>query len=75
MHGNGTFTWSDGRKYVGSYIKDKKEGYGVFEWEDGRIYKGYWHNGKQHGEGEFYSPKEDIWKRGLWEKGKRIKWL
>jgi MORN repeat len=32
MHGKGIFTFKDGRKYVGDYKEDKKEGYGVFEW-------------------------------------------
>jgi hypothetical protein len=31
---------TDGRRYEGSYIDDKKEGYGVFYWPDGRMYKG-----------------------------------
>jgi len=46
MHGKGTFTWADGRKYVGEYIDDKKQGYGEFIWPDGRSYKGDWFNGK-----------------------------
>lgn len=41
---------------------------------DGRKYKGYWKNGKQHGEGEFYNPKEDSWKKGVWSEGRRVKW-
>lgn len=40
MHGSGEFTWKDGRKYVGEYIDDKKEGHGVFTWPDGRKYDG-----------------------------------
>jgi hypothetical protein len=32
MHGKGLFTFKDGRKYVGDYKEDKKDGYGVFEW-------------------------------------------
>jgi hypothetical protein len=32
MDGKGTFNWPDGRKYVGDYKDDKKEGYGTFEW-------------------------------------------
>jgi len=24
MHGKGEFTWSDGRRYVGEYVDDKK---------------------------------------------------
>lgn len=40
MHGQGTFMFPDGRKYVGNYVYDKKEGYGEFFWLDGKIYKG-----------------------------------
>ena len=46
MEGYGTFTWSDGRKYVGEYVEDKKRGYGEFIWPDGRCYRGEWVNGK-----------------------------
>lgn len=46
MHGKGNFTWSDGRKYEGNYVDDKKDGYGVFTWPDGRKYEGNWSNGK-----------------------------
>lgn len=41
---------------------------------DGRKYKGYWKNGKQHGEGEFYQNKENMWKKGIWSEGKRVRW-
>ena len=40
MHGNGSFTWSDGKKYEGGQLDDKKEGYGTFTWPDGKQYKG-----------------------------------
>ncbi len=75
MDGQGVFIWPDGRKYNGEYKQDKKEGYGIFEWDDKRKYKGYWNNGKQHGEGEFYNPKEKCWKRGVWNDGKRVRWV
>jgi hypothetical protein len=42
MHGQGVFTWADGRKYEGEYIDDKKQGHGVFKWPDGRQYDGQW---------------------------------
>jgi len=32
MHGEGVFTWDDGRVYEGNYIKDRKEGFGIFKW-------------------------------------------
>lgn len=75
MDGKGVFTWPDNRRYEGEYVNDKKEGYGIFRWADGRIFKGNWKNGKQHGEGEFYNPKCGENKKGIWENGKRIKWL
>ena len=75
MDGKGIFTWHDGRKYEGEYKEDKKEGFGIFEWPNGKKYKGYWRNGKQDGEGEFYFPSDQKWKKGIWKKGKRIKWI
>ena len=75
LEGKGTFTWPDGRKYTGDYKNDKKEGIGLFEWRDGKKYKGEWKNGKQHGFGEYYDPNEDKWRKGVWEYGKRIKWI
>ncbi len=42
---------------------------------DGRKYKGKWENGKQNGEGEFFQVKEDTWKKGLWNNGKRVRWV
>ena len=45
MHGKGVFTWTDGRKYTGEYVNDKKEGKGIFEWPDSRRYEGEWKKG------------------------------
>ena len=75
LEGRGIFTWPDGRKYEGEYKNDKKDGFGLFTWNDGKQYRGYWKNGKQDGEGEFFFPNENIWRKGIWEKGKRKKWL
>ena len=46
MHGEGIYTWADGRRYEGQYEMDKKHGFGVYQWADGRIYEGNWYNGK-----------------------------
>jgi len=32
MHGRGTYTWKDGRKYDGEYIDDRKHGFGIYTW-------------------------------------------
>ena len=74
MDGHGVFTWSDGRKYEGEYVDDKKEGEGVFTWPDGRKYDGKWKNGKQHGKGVYHSQKGET-KHGIWNEGKRERWL
>ena len=74
MHGQGKYTWIDGRTYEGEYMMDKKEGYGVYAWQDGRRYEGQWKNGKQHGEGK-YIGKDGIPRKGIWENGKRLKWV
>jgi len=75
MDGHGKFEWPDGRIYIGDYKEDKKDGEGEYNWPDGRIYKGRWKNGKQHGEGLFFCVKKNVWKKGIWENGKRIKWI
>ena len=56
MHGKGTFTWADGRKYRGQYKRDVKHGFGVFENSDGRKYIGEWKDGVQDGTGTYICP-------------------
>lgn len=46
MQGKGTFTWQDGRKFRGVFVKDKKQGFGIFSWPDGRKFMGHWNKGK-----------------------------
>ena len=43
MHGEGEYTWGDGRMYKGSYLNDKKHGFGEYTWNDGRKYIGNYH--------------------------------
>ena len=74
MHGQGIYSWPDGRKYDGNYDMDKKHGYGVYYWQDGRKYEGQWSGGRQHGEGRYTSSDGKI-RRGLWRDGKRVRWL
>lgn len=42
---------------------------------DGRMYKGNWKMGKQHGEGLFYNIETKIWQKGVWDEGKRVRWI
>ena len=75
MNGKGIFKWPDGKIFEGYYKNDKKEGYGIFKWADGRIYKGMWKKGKQNGEGFFFNPKYNLWKKGIWDNGEKVKWI
>ena len=74
MHGEGVFSWKDGREFRGTYIRDKKEGFGTFEWPDGRTYQGMWANGKQHGKGIYTNANGEM-RYGVWANSKRIKWI
>ena len=46
MHGTGTLTWKDGKRYIGEFVTDKRDGHGKFIWADGRSYVGAWRQGK-----------------------------
>ena len=82
MHGSGVFTWKDGKKYVGEYVDDKKEGWGEFTWPakvgaDGavkgaRVYKGEWRGGKQHGKGRIVDVESGREVEGVWEDGDKV---
>ena len=40
MQGEGEFIFRDGRKYIGEFKKDKRDGMGIYLWPDGRMYFG-----------------------------------
>jgi hypothetical protein len=75
MDGYGVYFWQDGRRYEGSYLKDKKDGFGTYTWADGRQYVGMWKNGKQHGEGKYTVSPPGTTRNGIWEEGKRKRWI
>ena len=54
--GQGTFAWSDGKKYVGEFKEGKRNGQGTFTWPSGTKYVGEFKNGKMHGKGILTSP-------------------
>ena len=45
-NGYGTYTWSDGSKYVGEHKDGKGHGQGTYTYADGTIKKGIWKNGE-----------------------------
>ena len=72
MHGYGEFRWSDGKRYAGYYIHDKKEGFGIYYWSNPlRVYLGFWKNGKQDGVGKYFNGYKSV-KYGMWKNGDKI---
>ena len=67
-HGQGTFTWKYGDKYVGQWKDDKENGQGSYYFKDGRKYVGQWKNGIKHGQGTFTWKDGDKY-TGQWLKG------
>jgi len=73
--GVGKLTFKGGNEYSGLFLNDKREGFGFYTWSDNRKFKGWWHENKQHGLGVYFGPDSVNPKFGVWQMGKRIKWL
>jgi hypothetical protein len=74
MHGYGTYTWQDGRKYEGNYSLNKKHGTGTYTYSDGSRYQGEWVDGLQHGNGSILEADSGIERKGIWANGKLKNW-
>ena len=55
-HGQGTYVWGSGGKYIGNWKDGKQDGHGAFEAADAQTYTGGWRNGKKHGPGTMTGP-------------------
>jgi hypothetical protein len=65
FHGQGTYTWADGQKYVGEWKNGAINGQGTLTWADGSKYVGEWKDFKRHGQGTYTSTK-GIRSEGPW---------
>jgi hypothetical protein len=70
MEGYGEFIWPDGKKYLGYYENNERNGFGIFlsSLNPLNVYVGNWVTGKQHGIGLIIQKKNIRY--GLWSKGK-----
>lgn len=60
MHGYGYLNINNGEKfYIGSFERDKKEGFGIFIWTNPifKAFIGFWKNSKQDGIGKYITEK------------------
>lgn len=65
------YSWADGRRYEGFFIRDKRQGYGIYMMPDHNTYSGSWFQGKQHGFGCIYSTNGHL-KYGIWNQGTKL---
>ena len=72
MHGSGTFSWADGRRYEGEYVNDQKEGKGIYYYHDGRKYDGEWKNNRQDGVG-YFTDLQGVVTKAEYSCGKKVK--
>jgi hypothetical protein len=67
----GTYTFDDGRVYVGGYDENGKfSGKGTYTWPNGQKYEGNFKNEQYHGYGIFYYTSGNRYE-GFWEAGAR----
>ena len=71
-NGKATFTFPNGRIYVGEFKDGIENGQGTLTYTSGNKYVGEFKDGKSHGEGILKFPDGRI-EKGLWEKGKFVK--
>ncbi len=64
--------WSDGKKYLGSYENDLRNGFGIFLWKKNlKFYVGFWKQGKQNGFGKIIKSHGESY--GFFKDSKRIR--
>ena len=69
-HGKGIMKYSNGCRYLGFFVNDKREGYGKCLYPNGCVYTGHWKDGKRHGRGEICYPNGDKYD-GEWREDQR----
>jgi hypothetical protein len=69
MHGQGTYTWPDGKKYVGEWQDGKKHGQGTITSPDRRKYVGEYRNGNRWN-GTYFDKQGNVagyYVNGVWQ--------
>ena len=67
--GNGTFYWTNGVVYTGTFQHNQITGNGKYSWPDGSWYEGDIKLGLRHGRGRFATAGEDCIYDGEWQDG------
>ena len=63
MHGQGTYYYSNGAYYIGSWKNSARNGYGELFYSDGSSFKGYFEDDEKTSNGSYYDSPETIAKK------------
>ena len=69
----GTFTFSNGEKYIGEFKDGNYNGRGTGTFANGDKYVGEYKDSLRHGQGTLYASNGTITKQGIWENDKFIR--
>jgi hypothetical protein len=69
VNGEGSYTYSNGDVYTGSFFNSLRHGYGKCIFSEGSIYEGDWNNDQCHGNGKLQS--KDFTYVGEFKNGKK----
>lgn len=65
--GRGTFTWSNGDRYEGDFVRGVRSGRGIFFWSDGRRYEGGFLDDVRSGDGTMHWNDGTVYEGGFSE--------
>ena len=69
-HGKGIMKYSNGCRYVGFFVDDRRHGYGKCWYDNGSVYAGNWKEGKRDGKGTMTYANGDRYE-GSWVQDQR----
>ncbi|KAL7504684.1 hypothetical protein ACHAXN_002269 [Cyclotella atomus] len=69
-HGKGIMKYSNGCRYVGFFVNDRREGYGKCWYPNGCVYAGQWKGNQRHGKGTMTYMNGEVYE-GSWEEDQR----
>lgn len=59
-NGHGIYKWTTGDLYIGSFVREKRQGLGQYVWAEGGEYRGEWKAERMHGFGRLIKDGLDI---------------
>lgn len=71
---NGQYTYGDGSRYTGFFVKGVPEGEGMVQYANGDRYEGFWKQNAPHGQGVMYYRSGEVI-GAVWDQGKSIREL